>query len=90
MAWMGMPTDRGQMPGMATEEDLEKLRNVVGRRGRRVLRRADDAPTTRAGSTWRSTQPSNAESDEVRSMADFDGDAARQTRSPRCERELAN
>ncbi len=30
MAWMGMPTPRGEMPGMATEEDLERLGTLSG------------------------------------------------------------
>ena len=38
MAWMGMPAERGQMPGMATEERSRRARHAVGRRGRRVLR----------------------------------------------------
>ena len=42
MAWMGMPVGRGQMPGMASEEDLDKLAHAVGRRGRRVLRATDE------------------------------------------------
>ena len=47
MAWMGMPTERGEMPGMATEEDLERAGHAVRRRGRRVLRRADARPPPR-------------------------------------------
>ena len=31
MAWMGMPVERGQMPGMASEEDLDKLGTLSGR-----------------------------------------------------------
>ena len=31
MAWMGMPVERGEMPGMATEEDLDKLATLSGR-----------------------------------------------------------
>ena len=31
MAWMGMPVERGQMPGMASEEDLDKLATLSGR-----------------------------------------------------------
>ena len=30
MAWMGMPVERGQMPGMASEEDLDKLGTLSG------------------------------------------------------------
>lgn len=30
MAWMGMPVARGQMPGMATEDDLDKLATLSG------------------------------------------------------------
>ena len=30
MAWMGMPTERGQMPGMATEEQLDELQTLSG------------------------------------------------------------
>ena len=30
MAWMGMPVARGQMPGMASEEDLDKLGTLSG------------------------------------------------------------
>jgi uncharacterized protein (DUF305 family) len=30
MAWMGMPTERGAMPGMATEEQLEQLAASTG------------------------------------------------------------
>lgn len=31
MAWMGMPVERGQMPGMASEEDLDELGTLSGR-----------------------------------------------------------
>ena len=31
MAWMGMPVARGDMPGMATEEDLDRLATLSGR-----------------------------------------------------------
>ena len=31
MAWMGMPVERGQMPGMASEEDLDKLGTLSGK-----------------------------------------------------------
>ena len=31
MAWMGMPVERGQMPGMASEADLDKLATLSGR-----------------------------------------------------------
>lgn len=31
MAWMGMSTDRGEMPGMASEADLERLATLSGR-----------------------------------------------------------
>ena len=31
MAWMGMPVARGQMPGMASEADLDKLATLSGR-----------------------------------------------------------
>ena len=30
MAWMGMPVERGQMPGMASEADLDKLATLSG------------------------------------------------------------
>ncbi len=30
MAWMGMPTERGDMPGMATEEQLDELQTLSG------------------------------------------------------------
>jgi uncharacterized protein (DUF305 family) len=30
MAWMGMPVERGQMPGMASEEDLDRFRTLSG------------------------------------------------------------
>ena len=30
MAWMGMPVERGQMPGIASEEDLDKLATLSG------------------------------------------------------------
>ena len=30
MAWMGMPVERGQMPGMASEDDLDKLASLSG------------------------------------------------------------
>ena len=31
MAWMGMPVGRGQMPGMASQADLDKLATLSGR-----------------------------------------------------------
>jgi uncharacterized protein (DUF305 family) len=31
MAWMGMPVERGQMPGMASDADLDKLATLSGR-----------------------------------------------------------
>lgn len=31
MAWMGMPVERGKMPGMATEADLDKLATLSGK-----------------------------------------------------------
>jgi uncharacterized protein (DUF305 family) len=31
MAWMGMPVERGRMPGMATEEQLTQLQSSSGR-----------------------------------------------------------
>ena len=31
MAWMGMPVERGQMPGIASEADLDKLAMLSGR-----------------------------------------------------------
>lgn len=31
MAWMGMPVERGQMPGMASQADLDKLATLSGR-----------------------------------------------------------
>ena len=31
MAWMGMPVERGQMPGIASEEDLDKLATLSGK-----------------------------------------------------------
>ena len=30
MAWMGMPVERGQMPGMASEADLDNLATLAG------------------------------------------------------------
>ena len=44
MAWMGMPTTHDQMPGMATEEQLDELGAVAWRRGRPAVRRADERP----------------------------------------------
>jgi uncharacterized protein (DUF305 family) len=31
MAWMGMPVERGKMPGMATDADLDKLATLSGK-----------------------------------------------------------
>ena len=31
MAWMGMPVERGQMPGMSSEDDLDELATLSGR-----------------------------------------------------------
>ena len=68
--WRGWacPPERGEMPGMASEEDLERLRNAVRRRGRRVLRRADGAHHL-GGIHMAEYAAGNAESEAVRSMA---------------------
>ena len=68
MAWMGMPTDRGQMPGMATEEDLDRLATLSGRE-------ADEfyvqlmTDHHEGGIHMAEYAAGNAENDEVREMA---------------------
>ena len=44
MAWMGHAMPATQMPGMATDAQLEQLAASSGRGGRRAVRPADDGP----------------------------------------------
>jgi uncharacterized protein (DUF305 family) len=68
MAWMGMPTDRGQMPGMASEDDLDRLATLSGRE-------ADEfyvqlmTDHHEGGIHMAEYAAGNAENDEVREMA---------------------
>jgi len=88
MAWMGMPTPRGEMPGMATEEDLERLGTLSGAEADEFfveLMRAHHL----GGIHMAEYAAGNAESEAVRSMA------ASMARSQadeiaEMERELAN
>ena len=68
MAWMGMPVERGQMPGMASEADLDKLATLSGVEADEFFVRLMTAHHE-GGIHMAEHASSNAENDEVRDMA---------------------
>jgi uncharacterized protein (DUF305 family) len=68
MAWMGMPVDRGQMPGMASEADLDKLVTLAGREADEFFVQLMTAHHE-GGIHMAEFASGNAENDEVREMA---------------------
>jgi uncharacterized protein (DUF305 family) len=68
MAWMGMPVERGQMPGMATEADLDKLATLSGREADEFF--VQLMTTHHEGGIHMAEYASgNAKNDEVQAMA---------------------
>lgn len=68
MAWMGMPVERGQMPGMASEEDLDKLATLSGREADEFFVQLMTAHHD-GGIHMAEYASGNAENDEVRALA---------------------
>lgn len=68
MAWMGMPTDRGDMPGMASEADLDRLSASSGREADELFAELMIAHH-QGGIHMADYASGNAESAEVREMA---------------------
>lgn len=68
MAWMGMPVDRGQMPGMASESDLDQLATLSGREADEFLVQLMTAHHE-GGIHMAEYASGNAENDEVQAMA---------------------
>jgi uncharacterized protein (DUF305 family) len=68
MAWMGMLVDRGQMPGMASEDDLDKLATLSGREADEFFVQLMTAHHE-GGIHMAEYASGNAKSDEVREMA---------------------
>ena len=68
MAWMGMPVDRGQMPGMASESDLDELGTLSGRQADEFFVQLMTAHHE-GGIHMAEYASGNAENDEVHAMA---------------------
>jgi uncharacterized protein (DUF305 family) len=68
MAWMGMPVERGQMPGMASEADLDKLATLSGAEADEFFVQLMTAHHE-GGIHMAEYASGNAENDEVREMA---------------------
>jgi uncharacterized protein (DUF305 family) len=68
MAWMGMPVDRSQMPGMASESDLDELATLSGREADERFVQLMTAHHE-GGIHMAEYASGNAENDEVRAMA---------------------
>jgi uncharacterized protein (DUF305 family) len=68
MAWMGMPVERGQMPGMASEDDLDKLATLSGREADELFVQLMTAHHE-GGIHMAEYASGNAKNDEVREMA---------------------
>ena len=68
MAWMGMPVERGQMPGMASEADLDKLATLSGVEADEFFVQLMTAHHE-GGIHMAEYASGNAENDEVRDMA---------------------
>ncbi|HZB43070.1 MAG TPA: DUF305 domain-containing protein [Ilumatobacter sp.] len=68
MAWMGMPVDRGQMPGMASESDLDQLATLSGREADEFFVQLMTAHHE-GGIHMAEYASGNAENDEVQAMA---------------------
>ena len=68
MAWMGMPVDRGQMPGMASESDLDQLATLSGRQADEFFVQLMTAHHE-GGIHMAEYASGNAENDEVQAMA---------------------
>jgi uncharacterized protein (DUF305 family) len=68
MAWMGMPVERGQMPGMASEADLDKLATLSGVEADEFFVQLMTAHHE-GGIHMAEYASGNAENDEVRAMA---------------------
>jgi uncharacterized protein (DUF305 family) len=68
MAWMGMPVERGQMPGMASEADLDKLATLSGVEADELFVQLMTAHHE-GGIHMAEYASGNAENDEVREMA---------------------
>jgi uncharacterized protein (DUF305 family) len=68
MAWMGMPVDRGQMPGMASESDLDELATLSGRQADEFFVQLMTAHHE-GGIHMAEYASGNAENDEVQAMA---------------------
>src|SRR5262245_39643069 len=68
MGWMGMPVPRGEMPGMASEEDLQHLATLSGREADEFF---VELMTNHhnGGIHMADYAASNAKSEEVRKMA---------------------
>lgn len=68
MGWMGMPTERGNMPGMATDEQLEHLQTLSGAEADAYFVELMTNHHT-GGVHMAEYAAEHAESDEVREMA---------------------
>jgi uncharacterized protein (DUF305 family) len=68
MAWMGMPVERGQMPGMASEDDLDRLATLSGREADEFFVQLM-TDHHEGGIHMAEYAAGNAENDEVREMA---------------------
>lgn len=68
MAWMGMPVERGKMPGMATDEDLDKLATLSGREADEFFVQLMTAHHE-GGIHMAEYASGNAENDETKAMA---------------------
>jgi uncharacterized protein (DUF305 family) len=68
MAWMGMPVERGQMPGLASEADLDKLATLSGREADEFFVQLMTAHHE-GGIHMAGYASGNAKNDEVRAMA---------------------
>jgi uncharacterized protein (DUF305 family) len=68
MAWMGMPVERGQMPGMATEADLDTLATLSGREADEFFVQLMTAHHE-GGIHMAEYASGNAKNDEVQAMA---------------------
>jgi uncharacterized protein (DUF305 family) len=68
MAWMGMPVERGQMPGMASEDELERLATLSGPEADQFFVELMTAHHE-GGIHMAEYASGNAKNDEVREMA---------------------
>ena len=89
MAWMGMPVERGQMPGMASEADLDKLATLSGVEADEFFVQLMNAHHE-GGIHMAEYASGNAENDEVRDDGGLDRSTSQQDEIAEMQRELGD